>query len=164
MNEKVKKLRLMLRLTQFDIAKQSGVGRTRVSLYENGHVSLQPSEIASICAALEKAAADRVSAISSLSSAGQMPKIAACACQYNARIYELRRLGFRIANRTQDVDGVRHSWFRLVPESAPPQPAPEPATKAVVPSPPSQPPLFATGSFQRWGDDPEEGAQRGGGR
>jgi len=42
-----------------------------------------------------------------------LPQISACAAQYNARIYELRRLGFRIANKTKDVDGVRHSWFRL---------------------------------------------------
>jgi hypothetical protein len=42
-----------------------------------------------------------------------LPKITACAAQYNARVYELRRLGFKIVNRTRDVDGVRHSWFRL---------------------------------------------------
>jgi Helix-turn-helix domain len=34
--------------------------------------------------------------------------------QYNARIYELRRLGFDIENRTERVGGERHSWFRLV--------------------------------------------------
>ena len=33
--------------------------------------------------------------------------------QYNARIFELRRLGFHILNRTEEVNGVRHSWFRL---------------------------------------------------
>jgi hypothetical protein len=42
-----------------------------------------------------------------------LPKITACAAQYNARIFELRRMGFKIVNRTRDVDGVRHSWFRL---------------------------------------------------
>lgn len=42
-----------------------------------------------------------------------LPKIADCAAQYNARIYELRRLGFCIMNRTQRVNGSRHSWFRL---------------------------------------------------
>jgi hypothetical protein len=46
-----------------------------------------------------------------------LPKIAACAAQYGARVFELRRLGYYIANRTQDVNGVRHSWFRL--ESGP---------------------------------------------
>ncbi|HEV2522582.1 MAG TPA: hypothetical protein VGT24_09390 [Candidatus Acidoferrales bacterium] len=33
--------------------------------------------------------------------------------QYNARIFELRKR-FTIENRTEIVDGVRHSWFRLV--------------------------------------------------
>lgn len=47
-----------------------------------------------------------------------LPQIAACAAQYNARIFELRRLGFRILNRTKEVDGVRHSWFKL--ETGPP--------------------------------------------
>ena len=42
-----------------------------------------------------------------------LPAITECAAQYNARIFELRRMGFRIVNRTKDVDGVRHSWFKL---------------------------------------------------
>jgi hypothetical protein len=33
--------------------------------------------------------------------------------QYNARILELRRLGFVIENRTERINGARHSWFRL---------------------------------------------------
>lgn len=34
--------------------------------------------------------------------------------QYNARVYELRRLGFRIENKTErDAAGQVHSWFRL---------------------------------------------------
>ena len=36
-----------------------------------------------------------------------------CAVQYNARIFELRRQGFRIENKIREVDGVRRSWFRL---------------------------------------------------
>jgi hypothetical protein len=50
-----------------------------------------------------------------------LPKIADCAAQYNARIFELRRLGLRIENRTKEVDGVRHSWFRLLrgPDQSP---------------------------------------------
>jgi hypothetical protein len=47
-----------------------------------------------------------------------LPKITDCAAQYNARIFELRRLGFRIKNRTQVVNGARHSWFRLEPRPA----------------------------------------------
>ncbi len=33
--------------------------------------------------------------------------------QYNARILELRRLGFNIENKTERVNGARYSWFRL---------------------------------------------------
>ena len=33
--------------------------------------------------------------------------------QYNARLYELRRLGFQIENCTERQGGQRHSWFRL---------------------------------------------------
>jgi len=45
-----------------------------------------------------------------------LPEIMACAAQYNARVFELRRLGFNVENRTEtDSDtGQRHSWFRLV--------------------------------------------------
>jgi hypothetical protein len=43
-----------------------------------------------------------------------LPEIAACACQYGARIYSLRKMGFVILNRTEEREGVRHSWFRLV--------------------------------------------------
>jgi hypothetical protein len=45
-----------------------------------------------------------------------LPEILNCAAQYNARIFELRRLGFRIENRTEEIEGVRCSWFRLVAE------------------------------------------------
>jgi|HubBroStandDraft_2_1064218.scaffolds.fasta_scaffold397597_2 hypothetical protein len=46
------------------------------------------------------------------------PEIAACAQQYNSRLFDLRRLGFLIENRTEEIDGARHSWFRLVPTSS----------------------------------------------
>lgn len=49
----------------------------------------------------------------------ELPKIAACAAQYNARVFELRRLGFQIENRTKEIDGVRQSWFRLVSDRSP---------------------------------------------
>lgn len=56
-----------------------------------------------------------------------LPEIQACAAQYNARIFELRKRGHRIENRTQLVGDSRHSWFRLVPLDAslpsPPKPA-----------------------------------------
>jgi hypothetical protein len=44
-----------------------------------------------------------------------LPKVLALGiAQYNARVFELRRLGFAIENKTERVDGARHSWFRLV--------------------------------------------------
>jgi hypothetical protein len=60
------------------------------------------------------------------------PHIFRLAAQYSARIHELRKLGFRIENKTAKVDGQRHSWFRLVRNQ--PQ---EPSQPAV------QQPLFA---------------------
>ncbi len=36
------------------------------------------------------------------------------AAQYNTRIKELRERGHIIDNHTRHVDGVVHSWFRLV--------------------------------------------------
>jgi len=41
--------------------------------------------------------------------------------RYNARVDQLRKLGFRITNRTQVVEGKRHSWFRLEPGPMPVQ-------------------------------------------
>src|ERR1019366_10121287 len=55
------------------------------------------------------------------------PEITALAAQYGTRILELRRLGFRIENRTQTVAGSRHSWFRLCPERTIPRPCERPA-------------------------------------
>ena len=45
----------------------------------------------------------------------ELPEIMRLAAQYGARIFELRRLGFKIENRIRDVGGVRRSWFRLIP-------------------------------------------------
>lgn len=45
-----------------------------------------------------------------------LPEILELGCaQYNTRIKELRdEWGFPIENRTETVNGERHSWFRLV--------------------------------------------------
>src|SRR5260370_5083328 len=64
-----------------------------------------------------------------------LPEIMACAAQYNARILELRRLGFNIENRTEYVDGVRHSWFRLLNLPAPS--TPEPVKQKTTPTDPA---------------------------
>ena len=63
-----------------------------------------------------------------------LPQIQAVAAQYNARLLELRRAGFRIKNRTEWRDGQRHSWFRLVLQ--PSQPAPATAEPKPAPSAP----------------------------
>ena len=43
-----------------------------------------------------------------------LPQIVECAAQYNARIFELRRMGFRIpAPRSKIVDGQKHTWYRI---------------------------------------------------
>jgi hypothetical protein len=60
-----------------------------------------------------------------------LPEIMACAAQYNARILELRRMRFNIENRTERVDGARHSWLRLI--SSPPH-APKPAPAKAAPT------------------------------
>ena len=41
-------------------------------------------------------------------------EITPLAAQYNTRIKELRERGHIIDNHTRHVDGVVHSWFRLV--------------------------------------------------
>jgi hypothetical protein len=63
-----------------------------------------------------------------------LPQILALGiAQYNARLWELRRLGFVIENKSESVDGARHSWYRLV--SSPGAPAPTPKPEASKPSP-----------------------------
>jgi hypothetical protein len=56
-------------------------------------------------------------------------EISACACQYGARIFEARRLGFRIENRTKEIDGVRRSWFRLISGPVQIEPSTSPAAE-----------------------------------
>jgi hypothetical protein len=55
-----------------------------------------------------------------------LPEILALGiAQYNARIFDLRKKrGLNIENRTQMLDGVRHSWFRIVDFSPVYEPAP----------------------------------------
>jgi hypothetical protein len=48
-----------------------------------------------------------------------LPEIMACAAQYNARIHELRRIGFNIPKpRIEHVNGETHSWYRLIKSPA----------------------------------------------
>lgn len=48
----------------------------------------------------------------------ELPEIMRLAAQYNARLWELRKLGFAIENKIRDVGGIRRSWFRLTPSQA----------------------------------------------
>ena len=59
------------------------------------------------------------------------PTIAAIAQQYNARLFELRRLNFRIENRTEERNGIRCSWFRLVPGRVQVEPTAAPSAERV---------------------------------
>jgi hypothetical protein len=79
-----------------------------------------------------------------------LPTIIECAAQYNARIFELRRLGYRTTNRTREVDGERHSWFRL--ESPPADVSPEESENLAVAIPPSFP-EFGILAPERYGVD-----------
>lgn len=48
-----------------------------------------------------------------------LPIIMRCAAQYNRCIHNLRSAGFSIVNRSENRNGVLHSWYRLeieVPE------------------------------------------------
>lgn len=36
--------------------------------------------------------------------------------QYNARIFDLRKAGMKIVNKTKSVDGETHSWFVYEPK------------------------------------------------
>jgi len=48
MSQDLRELRAMAGFTQFDVARRSGVDRSKLSLAENGHVDLRPEEIVAI--------------------------------------------------------------------------------------------------------------------
>jgi hypothetical protein len=108
--------------------------------------------------------------------------IMVCAAQYNACIHELRKRGYKIVNRSETRNGVKHSWYRL--ESSPadltprtPEPAPsrkksgraEPPNTSLPPSRPAQTlslfpemPAQATSPQRSVWRDPELGAVKHG--
>jgi hypothetical protein len=43
-----------------------------------------------------------------------LPELISVAAQYNSRVLELRRLGFKIVNEREQVNGQTHTWFRLI--------------------------------------------------
>lgn len=78
-----------------------------------------------------------------------VPLIAGRAAQYNARIFELRRSGYRILNRTEDVEGQKHSWFRL--ERGSDGKPPSVTDSSPSPSVPSSFPEFGSLEPERYG-------------
>ena len=45
-------------------------------------------------------------------------RLAEIALQYGARVYELRKQGYKIDNKMQDVNGKTYGAFRLVPAAS----------------------------------------------
>jgi len=54
-------VRKKIKWSQYDLAKAADVGRTRLSLFENGHVELRPEEVNALQAALRDATSHLVS-------------------------------------------------------------------------------------------------------
>jgi len=75
--------------------------------------------------------------------------------QFGARIKELRGLGFNIRNKTEIVSGVKHSWYRLEPNS-------HPEPKESVPGDSDSPSMFARVECGSSRLDYEMGRTRGG--
>jgi hypothetical protein len=70
--------------------------------------------------------------------------IMVCAAQYNACIYELRKRGYKIVNRSETRNGVKHSWYRLESSPAdltPRSPEPAPSRKKSARAEPASTPL-----------------------
>ena len=57
----LRRMRAMADITQFQLAKASGVERTRISLAENGHVTLRTEEYVALNGALLGVLRSRVS-------------------------------------------------------------------------------------------------------
>jgi hypothetical protein len=53
----------------------------------------------------------------------ELPHLLRIAAQYSARVFELRRAGYVIENKTGRINGQVHGWFRLVSGPGDPTPA-----------------------------------------
>jgi transcriptional regulator with XRE-family HTH domain len=72
MHTAFRNLRIQAEIPQFDISNRSGVERSRLSLYECGHVPLRDEEVAALEQALRDLIGERASNLSTvLSSLGQ---------------------------------------------------------------------------------------------
>jgi hypothetical protein len=73
--------------------------------------------------------------------------------QFGARILEARRLGFQIENKTENVGGKKHSWYRIVLTPGNAVRTKDPTRQETI----GTAQLFAPDSLPvRWAD-PEEG-------
>ena len=88
-----------------------------------------------------------------------LPQIMQCAAQYNTRIHELRRMGFRILPpRTKTVAGRKHTWYRIELAEKPTQTASRDVRKCPTLSPiaistPSTFPEFGSLAPESYGVD-----------
>jgi len=57
----IQHVRKTIKWSQYDLAKASGIGRTRLSLFENRHIDLRPEEVNALQAALRDATSHLVS-------------------------------------------------------------------------------------------------------
>jgi transcriptional regulator with XRE-family HTH domain len=56
----VQQVRKTIKWSQYDLARTSGIGRTRLSLFENGHIDLRPEELNALQCALRNGTRRRV--------------------------------------------------------------------------------------------------------
>lgn len=73
----LQRLRRLIGWTQPDLAKAAGICRTRISLFENGHIDLAPQEVTDIESVLKRAADGHVAAVNQ-SSRSSDQQITAC--------------------------------------------------------------------------------------
>jgi predicted transcriptional regulator len=59
----VQQFRKTIGWSQYDLSRASNVGRTRLSLFENGHIELRADELKALLHALREAASRRVTEV-----------------------------------------------------------------------------------------------------
>jgi transcriptional regulator with XRE-family HTH domain len=77
MKNRLKKLRQMALLSQFQLAKQTGISRARISLLENGDAEPTAEEVATIVAAVGAAHQKQTAEFAKLAGANELRATAA---------------------------------------------------------------------------------------
>jgi transcriptional regulator with XRE-family HTH domain len=124
MHHRIRELREMSGISQFGLARLCGVGRTRLSLAENGHVQLRPEECVAIETAMAAVIRQRATRLQKaaildllLMYRGRwVPaySLSAVVLQHSARVKELRDAGYVIENKTERVCRQGRGPFRLL--------------------------------------------------